>query len=110
MKESYSKGLATHADPESCANIREGAGEALTGARAGWVLSRESVLLRGADVVRIGGRQHWTRRNRETSPNPARSKTPYTYGNTSRENRDRSGLPLVDGTRGRIGKSKDARR
>ena len=42
MKESYSEGLATHIDPESCAGTREGVGEALTGARAGRVLSREN--------------------------------------------------------------------
>jgi hypothetical protein len=33
--------LASHDDPESCAGVREGGGEALTGACAGSVLSRE---------------------------------------------------------------------
>ena len=46
MKESYGKGVATHADPESCVGVREGVDEALTGARAGRVLSRESVKTR----------------------------------------------------------------
>jgi hypothetical protein len=41
MKESYGEGLATHTDPESCAASRKGWGEALTGAPAGWVSSRE---------------------------------------------------------------------
>jgi RNA-directed DNA polymerase len=41
MKESYIEGVATHDDPESCVGVREDEGEALTGARAGWVLSRE---------------------------------------------------------------------
>lgn len=41
MKELHDEGLATHIDPESCAGAREGVGEALTGARIGWVLSRE---------------------------------------------------------------------
>ena len=41
MKESYVEGLATHDDPESYVGVREDAGEALTGARAGRVLSRE---------------------------------------------------------------------
>jgi hypothetical protein len=41
MKELYIEGVATHDDPESCVDVREGAGEALTGAIAGWVLSRE---------------------------------------------------------------------
>ena len=40
-------------DPESCANIREGIGEALTGDRIGQPLSRESTLILGADVVPV---------------------------------------------------------
>ncbi len=35
MRELYIEGLATHGGPESCAVVREGAGEALTGVRAG---------------------------------------------------------------------------
>lgn len=50
MRVSYSEGVAIHTAPESCAVPREGQGEALTGDRAGWVLSRES-LVRGADAV-----------------------------------------------------------
>jgi hypothetical protein len=43
MRELHAEGLATHGDPESCAESREGRGEALTGARAGRaiLLSRE---------------------------------------------------------------------
>ena len=41
MREPYGEGLATHTDPESCVGVREGVVEALTGAHAGWVLSRE---------------------------------------------------------------------
>ena len=41
MKEPYIKGLATHDDPESGGGVREGAVEALTGAPAGRVSSRE---------------------------------------------------------------------
>ena len=41
MKESYGEGLASHSDPESCGAAREGGVEALTGARAGRVFSRE---------------------------------------------------------------------
>ncbi len=44
MKEPYRKGLATHPDPESCAGGRKDMGEALTGARAGRVLSSETFL------------------------------------------------------------------
>ena len=35
MKEPYTEGLAAHGDPESCVGVREGVGEALTGARIG---------------------------------------------------------------------------
>jgi len=41
MKESYAEGVANHGDPESCVGPRKESGEVLTGARAGWVLSRE---------------------------------------------------------------------
>src|SRR5512138_3518273 len=95
MKESYGEGVATHTDPESCAGVREGAGEALTGARAGRVSSREIHApsrerrpLRGADAVEVGGRRHLTRRNCEARRDPARSKTPRTYGNTAHGNRE----------------------
>jgi hypothetical protein len=41
MKEPHSEGVAIHADLESCAGNGDIAGEALTEALAGWVLSRE---------------------------------------------------------------------
>ena len=43
MKESRGKGVASHPDPESCVGSRKAAGEALTGAHAGWVLSCEII-------------------------------------------------------------------
>src|SRR3990172_60733 len=80
MKESYGEGVATHTDPETCAGARKGAGEALTGARAGRVSSREIHApsrkrrpLRGADAMEGGGRRHPTRRHRETRRGPGRS-------------------------------------
>ena len=110
MKESYGEGLATHTDPESCGASREGGDEALTGARAGQVFSRERSFLRGADAVRRSGRPHPAHRYRETRRNPARSETLRTYGNTSHENREIPCSPAADGATGRVGKSKDARR
>jgi hypothetical protein len=110
MKESYGEGLATHTDPESCGATREGSVEALTGARAGQVFSRESDFLRGADAVRRSGRPHSSHRNREMLRDPARSETLCMYGNTSHENREILGSPVADGASGRIGKSKDVRR
>ena len=41
MRVSYGEGLASRAGPESCVAVREVSGEALTGVRAGRVLSRE---------------------------------------------------------------------
>jgi hypothetical protein len=38
MKELYIEGVAIHDGPESCAGVRKGAGEALTGVRAGWAI------------------------------------------------------------------------
>jgi RNA-directed DNA polymerase len=110
MKESYVKGLAARSGPESCVVAREGRGEALTGERAGRVLSRESNSLRGADAVEIRGRPRPGRRYRETPGDPARSETPSMYGSTSRENREIPCPPAADGVAGRVGKSKDTRR
>ena len=110
MKESYVEGLTTHSGPESCVVAREGTGEALTGVRAGRVLSRESNSLRDADVVGVGGRPHLSHRYREMRRSPARSETPCMYGNTSRENREVPCSPAADGAAGRVGKSKDTRR
>jgi hypothetical protein len=44
MKEPYRKGLAIHPDPESCAGGGDIAGEALTGAHAGQLLSSEITI------------------------------------------------------------------
>jgi len=110
MQESYVEGLAAHSGPESCVVAREGRGEALTGERAGRVLSRESNFLRGADAVGESGRPHPGHRYREMPGNPARSETPCMYASTSRENREIPCPPAADGVAGRVGKSKDTRR
>ena len=106
MKESYGEGLAAHTGPESCVTARKDRGEALTGVRAGRVLSRESNFLRGADAVRRSGRPHPKHRHREMRRDPARSQTPSMYGNTSRENREIPRAPAADdGAMGRTGKA-----
>jgi RNA-directed DNA polymerase len=46
MKESYSKGVASHAGPESCLDDPRGRGEALTRESAGGLLSSEITLFR----------------------------------------------------------------
>ena len=110
MKESYAEGLATHSGPESCGVSRKASVEALTGVRAGRVLSRESNFLRSADAVGDVGRPHRRRRYRETLLGSARSETLCTYGNTMLGNREILWSPTADGAVGRIGKSKDERR
>jgi len=77
MKEPYGEGLASHTDSESCAwNSRKAAREALTGAQAGRVSSREMFGNQSADAVPKGGRQHRWVRKREHPLDSARSKTP----------------------------------
>ena len=44
MKESYGEGVAIHTGPESCGGGSNAMAEALTGVRAGRVLSRENLL------------------------------------------------------------------
>jgi RNA-directed DNA polymerase len=110
MKVSDGEGVATHTDPESCGAARKGSVEALTGERAGRVLSRERTILRSADAVGDVGRQNRQRRYRETLSGSARSEIPCTYGSTSFGNREILGLPTADDAAGRVGKSKDTRR
>ena len=95
MKESYVEGLASYGGPESCVHIREGVGEALTGVRAGRVLSRvihaprrEPRVVRGAEAVETCRRPHRGCRIGEAAPDPARSETPRTRGNTLHGNRE----------------------
>jgi hypothetical protein len=107
MKESYGEDRASHTDPESCTIARKGGGEALTGACAGELLSREIKLVRGADAVLAGGRPHAVPRQGKRYGNLARSKTLCMHRNTSRENREVPCLPVPHGTTGRVGKSKD---
>ena len=111
MKESYGEGLATHTGPESCAAARKGGGEALTGERAGRVLSRETNLLR--ECRRRGGRRKATpgaSLSRDAAELP-RGQRPRACTETPRAGTGRSrGRPSADGAAGRIGKSKDVRR
>ena len=104
MKVSYSEGVAIHTDSESCIFVRKGEGEALTGVRAGQVLSREIEPpsrkrwpLRGADAVELSGRQNWRRRNRETLLDPARSETLSMHASTLSGSRE---IPCLSVERG----------
>src|SRR5580658_8105920 len=106
MKKSYESGVATHIGPESCGAARKGGAEALTGERAGRVSSRVRNFLRDADAVRTSGRPHPVHRYREVLQSPARSKTPSTYGDTLRGNREVPSSSRAAVALERIGKSK----
>jgi hypothetical protein len=95
MREPDTEGLATHGGPESCAGVREGVGEALTGVRVGWVIEPRNQWHRGADAVTKGGRPHRRQRYRELSADPARSETPGMRGSSICENREVPRLPVV---------------
>ena len=117
MKVSYVKGLANRNGPESCGAAREGGVEALTGGRAGRVLSREihalareCQALRDADALEIVGRQYRVHRHRKVHLDPARSETPCMYASTLFGNREIPCLSAGERTADRVGKSKDERR
>ena len=103
MRELYSEGVAIHGDPESCL-VREGVGEAFTGARVGWAIEpRKLNEVRGADAVEMVGRQHRWQRFRELPADPARSKNLCMRGISMRENREVPGSPaqlITGGPRG----------
>ena len=97
MKESHDEGLAIHIGPESCAVIRKGISEALTGESAGWVLSPEiKVNIPGADGLLMHGRQLRVNCYGEVYTDPAGSETPCMHGNSLRGNREALCLALKD--------------
>ena len=99
MRKSNIEGVATHGGPESCVDVREDGGEALTGVRAGRAIEPRNQGHRGADAVNQCGRPHRWRRYREPSADPARSKNLCMYGISMRENREvpRSPAGLITG-------------
>ena len=88
MRELYVEGVATHDGPESCVNVCEGGGEALTGVRAGQAIEPRNqgsgvpTLLREPEGNTAGGAM------REPLADPARSKNQGMYGISMRENRE----------------------
>ena len=110
MKESHECEIANHIGPESCGAARKGGVEALTGERAGQVLSCERNPTPGRRRCRSGGRLYSRHRYREVLRGPARSETLCTYENTSLGNREIPRSPRAENAVGRIGKSKDVRR
>jgi len=71
MKVPYDEGIASHIDPESCADARKGIGEALTGEKAGQVLSREKRLKSGvptASTCTEGNTMHFDKARDVSTP------------------------------------------
>jgi RNA-directed DNA polymerase len=104
MRTLYIEDLASHDDPESCAVVRKGGGEALTGVRAGSATQPRNQGFRGADVVSKRGRQDRWSRYREWPTDPARSKNRSMHGVSRRENREipQSPVTVDDAPPGRV--------
>jgi len=94
MKELYIEGLATHDAPESCAVVRKGGGEALTGADVGRAIEPRKNLSSGCRRFQIDGRPRRHQRHRELLADPARSKNLCMRGISMRENREIPGSPV----------------
>ena len=105
MKESYDEGLANYIGPESCGDGSNAMAEALTGVRAGQVLSRE-ILLKSRvptswDVAEgnighvVSARHVWTLRGRRPC---ARTETPYAGTGRSHVRLKSEGLVAVLGS------------
>ena len=106
MRVSCDEGVASHIGPESCVGVCKGVIEALTGERAGWVLSPESFIVRSADGLRPSegntGRiasARFGRAPRGLRPQ-ARTETPRKGGQASRSEAGRSPVrPRLGGVR-----------
>ncbi len=99
MRELYTEGVAIHGGPESCVGVREGAGEALTGALAGRAIEPRNQgsgvptsLTEAEGNIADGAK-------REPSADPARSKNLCMHGISMRENREipRSPAAMIRG-------------
>jgi transposase len=105
VKVHHGEGVAIHTDPESCANGREAAREALTGARAGQPLSGERLRNRSADVIQSAEGNTDGCVNASTRSAPRHRRPWHARKSLVREPRD---LHTATGcrSRGRIGKAR----
>jgi RNA-directed DNA polymerase len=109
MEELYVEGLASHDDPESCAGAREGAGEALTGARAGGAIEPRNHRS-GVPTPSPWRKATLLAALCEASAGPARSKNHGMCGTSRRENREIPRLARPAGRRaGRPGNAEAVR-
>ena len=100
MKEPYGEGIATHSGPESCVAVRKGCSEALTGVRAGWVLSPEMSYPRVPTLSSYAEGNIGCAVIARHEPNPAGSETPCTHGNSTHGNREVPQSAYSGGTEG----------
>ena len=92
MQVHYGEGVAIHIGPEPCVGIREGAGEASAGERIGQPLSRENLIIPGADVFDNHGRQHGRSASARAPVRPGVVEDPGMCGSSLHGNREVSGL------------------
>jgi RNA-directed DNA polymerase len=106
MKESRRKDLASHPDPESCADAGNDVGEALTGAHAGQPSSCE--IRQSGVPTPLNEAEGHTRSNEhgELVRDPAQSETLCMRGNSSPGNQEIPRTPAGDGSAGRSEKAK----
>lgn len=95
MKVLYVEGIAIYDGSESCVDVREDMGEALTGGCVGQPLRRvihapclKARVVWGAETVGVSRRPHWGNRFSEVVLDPTRSKTLCTHPNTLFGNRE----------------------
>lgn len=88
MRFPYAEGVATHSDPESCGCPRKGACEALTGERAGLVLSPEKLRSRVPTLWTEAEGNTGRRASASVVSGPAWSETQCMYGDSMRGNRE----------------------
>ena len=89
MRELYDEDLASRVGPESCVGDPRGRSEALTGGVRAGLLSRETTLFQGADVVPMAEGETAGGASGESLVDPARSESPGTYDRLhAREPRD----------------------
>ena len=95
METLCTEGIATRGGPESCGDVREGVGEALTGVRAGWAIEPRNQGFRGAAPLTEAEGNIAGGAMRESSADPARSKNLCMHGISMRENREVPRPPVL---------------
>src|ERR1017187_7247955 len=93
MKDSYREEIASHPGPEPCEGGRKVALEALDRGICRLGIELRNQLVRGADVVRLHGRQQRAIAISRARRGPAESETPGMQRSSMRETRGPPQLP-----------------